>query len=113
MANSTGAGIGGNKSQPSQGGFDYWIVKFCDTTLTGLNEITNFENQFWFYPNPVQSTLTFYLSVNANITIINLLGEKIFEKNLSSGKTEMDFSFLPSGIYFIKAGFEVRKFVKE
>ncbi|MBK8847974.1 MAG: T9SS type A sorting domain-containing protein [Bacteroidetes bacterium] len=32
MANSTGAGIGGDKTQASQGLWDYWIIKFCDST---------------------------------------------------------------------------------
>lgn len=32
MANSTNGGIGGYKTQASQGVSDYWIIKFCDTT---------------------------------------------------------------------------------
>ena len=32
MANMTGSGIGGDKTQASQGGSDYWITKFCDST---------------------------------------------------------------------------------
>ena len=33
MSNVTAGGIGGDKTQPSQGSFDYWIIKFCDSTL--------------------------------------------------------------------------------
>ncbi|MBL0053995.1 MAG: T9SS type A sorting domain-containing protein [Bacteroidetes bacterium] len=32
LANYTYAGIGGDKTQASQGSWDYWIIKFCDTT---------------------------------------------------------------------------------
>ena len=32
MANYTDGGIGGYKTQSSWGSFDYWIVKFCDTS---------------------------------------------------------------------------------
>ncbi|HYV90594.1 MAG TPA: T9SS type A sorting domain-containing protein [Chitinophagales bacterium] len=32
MANSTYAGIGGDKTQQSRGGHDYWFIKFCDTS---------------------------------------------------------------------------------
>jgi len=31
MTNYTSAGIGGDKTQASQGSNDYWIIKFCDT----------------------------------------------------------------------------------
>ena len=39
MANCTTAGIGGDKTQPSwenydHGTYDYWIIKFCDTTFS-------------------------------------------------------------------------------
>jgi len=33
FANWTVAGTGGYKTQPSQGSYDYWIVKFCDTAI--------------------------------------------------------------------------------
>lgn len=32
FANSTTAGIGHYKTQTARGGYDYWLIKFCDTT---------------------------------------------------------------------------------
>lgn len=37
MANWTYAGIGGDKTQPSRGWSDYWVIKFCDTTRAVAN----------------------------------------------------------------------------
>ncbi|MEP7170800.1 MAG: T9SS type A sorting domain-containing protein, partial [Bacteroidota bacterium] len=61
-ANYTDGGIGGDKSQPSQGFYDYWIVKFCDSTET--NSTFNIQHSIFninFSPNPLttQSKLTF------------------------------------------------------
>ncbi|HYV90618.1 MAG TPA: T9SS type A sorting domain-containing protein [Chitinophagales bacterium] len=77
IANWTLAGIGGDKTQASQGNYDYWIVKFCDMTsiisfVTYDNNLcekfcTNFQDQSmninatswqWQFPggNPSSST---------------------------------------------------------
>jgi|SRR6185436_7353392 len=46
MANYTSAGIGGDKTQPSQGFDDYWITKYCDsTTTTGFPYAITIPNQ--------------------------------------------------------------------
>jgi hypothetical protein len=45
-----------------------------------------------------------------------LIGDIIFQSDFSGSsgeKAEVDVSFLSTGIYFIKAGNEVRKFVKQ
>ncbi|HKR05880.1 MAG TPA: T9SS type A sorting domain-containing protein [Bacteroidia bacterium] len=71
---------------------------------------------FNIFPNPASTNLTVILKKKENITIYNVLGETILHKKVlssSNGKEELDISSLPSGIYFIKAGNEVRKFVKE
>jgi len=36
VANWTYAGVGGYKTQPSRGGNDFWMAKFCDTTMVPL-----------------------------------------------------------------------------
>jgi len=41
FANETYAGTGGYKTQPSRGGQDYWIIKFCDSTAQAL-PVSNF-----------------------------------------------------------------------
>lgn len=118
IANCTPGGIGGDKTQPNwdtipSSSKDYWIIKFCDSTATtSINQISNSQFPISIYPNPTNSKLNLILNQNENIVITNLLGEIVLQRN-ATGKVELDISFLSSGIYFIKAGSEVRKFVKE
>ena len=48
FANYTDAGIGGDKTQTSRVGFDYWIIKFCDTTLSLIPSINLSSSQTSF-----------------------------------------------------------------
>lgn len=69
-------------------------------------------NDFVLYPNPTNSKLNLFLKNKVNIVVTNILGEIVLQRT-AAGKVELDVSFLSAGIYFIKAGDEVRKFVKE
>ncbi|HKR04324.1 MAG TPA: YCF48-related protein [Bacteroidia bacterium] len=79
---------------------------------TGINDFTFENTAFGIYPNPVNSVLYLFLKNSEKIIVTNTCGEIILQKN-GDGKVELDVSFFPAGIYFIKAGNEVRKFVKE
>lgn len=79
-------------------------------------QISNHPFSFSINPNPAESILTIALNKNKKISVINLLGEILSEKNISSvsnGKVDLDISFLSPGIYFIKVDNKVKKFVKE
>ncbi|MFI5219242.1 MAG: T9SS type A sorting domain-containing protein [Bacteroidia bacterium] len=81
--------------------------------LLGIEPI-NAGDETFIFPNLATSTININLDKKENIIIFNLLGETIMEKNFNAqGKFELDISSLPSGIYFIKAGSQVGKFVKE
>ncbi|MBK9048953.1 MAG: T9SS type A sorting domain-containing protein [Bacteroidetes bacterium] len=69
-------------------------------------------NDYVLYPNPTSSILNLFLKNEVNIIVTNMLGEIVLQKN-AEGKVELDVTSLSAGIYFIKAGNEVRKFVKE
>jgi hypothetical protein len=56
--------------------------------------------------------LNLVLNNKENIVITNLVGEIVLQKSVK-GKIELDVSFLATGIYFIRVGSEVKKFVKE
>lgn len=119
------AGMGGYKTQSSWGSSDYWIVKFCDSTLS-TNVTALYEGEkFAVYPNPFTSEISFTIQ-QQNITqvsfiIKNVLGQTVFtkqENNLNSIYTKtVDLSFLSKGIYFldiiIDGNRTVRKIVKE
>ena len=64
----------------------------------------SFDNsKFEFYPNPVKDMLS--VSYNQNIAkaeIFNLLGQRIFIKEIGTNKTELDLSNLSKGAYLLK-----------
>jgi photosystem II stability/assembly factor-like uncharacterized protein len=52
------------------------------------------------YPNP--NTGKFYVGVKGGVSIYNLFGEIIFEKNIKAVTEEIDLTSQPKGIYFVK-----------
>lgn len=123
IANTNAADTGGYKSEFSRAGdFDYWMIKFCDSTL--LSSVTDFENNpiLNIYPNPSSNKILIdcsLLSSNIEIEISDLQGRKIYhaKENLNNRiQIEIDISTLKSGVYSIcindKKLFFRNKFVK-
>ena len=81
----------------------------------GVAKISSVGSTFIIYPNPATTQLTIQSTgqpIN-EITITNLLGQKVYTRNYGTEKVQVDVSGLPAGVYFIKInGTEVRKFVK-
>jgi hypothetical protein len=118
MANYTSAGIGGDKTQPSQGFDDYWIIKFCDTTsTTTITQLSDYPNTFSIYPNPANEyvTINYHFQAGDEIRLTDVLGKLLFTTKISLPTLNFKLQTLnlSSGIYFLKAGNEVCKFVKE
>jgi len=90
------------------------LVKKYFPSATGISE-EEFNGTTSVYPNPANTTLSVVLSGNKKITVNNLLGDVVMEKISPPRKSivDLDVSSLSPGIYFIKAGSEVRKFIKE
>lgn len=68
------------------------------------------------YPNPVSSILHFNLNNNSDISIIDLLGKVALQKSISgfhNATIALDVSSLSTGIYFIRIGNRIEKFLKE
>jgi len=120
MANYTNGGVGGDKTQPSWGFVDYWIIKFCDSTLT--TGVSNFQpppSAFQVSPNPATDKIyiSFPATVSENITvkIYSITGEVIFESPLTKGATEMEVPVgdLGAGIYFLSLQTEKQVLTKK
>lgn len=93
---------------------------FTTCLSTYINEPISKTMQFTVYPNPVRYSLTlnFHKVIaphTVEISITNILCKKIQINpfQTSTGETKIDVSTLQPGIYFVKAGNETRKFVKE
>jgi len=90
---------------------------FTLTVVSNLSTVDFVKNSIVIYPNPAKNLITIKGEFNGseNITIFNLLGQKVVEKNTISNEDKIDVSSLSNGVYTIyfnnlKVG---RKFVKE
>jgi hypothetical protein len=107
---SLSAGIGGEKTQPSWGYDDYWLIKYCDSTLITENNKPVQSGDLMIYPNPTTGKLKIKnekLKLEI-VTVYNLLGETVLAVPLPTPnpplRTEIDISSLPPGVYILQAG---------
>jgi len=87
----------------------HWIEPL-DSLISGVDEANARANEFIISPNPV----TDFLSINSNIKIgkieiFSTLGLKVLE---SEYKEKIDVSGLAPGVYFVRIGGKVCKFIK-
>jgi type IX secretion system substrate protein len=126
IANSSNGSIGGYKTQSSRGRYDYWMVKFCDTTsASGINNVDLNACLISFHPNPFSSKVLISIQKQnikqAVFTIKNILGQTVFSKQKNNSTlaftTTIDLSFLSKGIYLLDVIADgertVKKIVKE
>jgi len=94
--------------------YDNFIFECADTTLTVILMTGSVKNERLtlpdIYPNP--STGKFYLELpnsataSIEIRVMDLTGRKVFkEKATTTGKTEIDLSDQPKGMYFVRVKF--------
>ena len=78
-------------------------------------QVTSYKLQV--YPNPTNGQLRIFnyeLRENTTIEIYNVMGQKLlFIESLKSTETTIDVQHLASGMYFLKVGNQVVRFVKE
>ncbi len=72
------------------------------------------------YPNPTHNKITIELSAITSITqlsIFNVNGKKVLERQLTDNETQLDISALPRGVYFVRVQdekkVEVVKMIKQ
>ena len=90
------------------GGTTGVIPNNCD--LVGTENTNNQLNRITIYPSPAQN----YISINApfeieKVEILDYLGKTILE----SKDSKIDVSSLSNGIYFVKIGHQIERFIKK
>ena len=100
-------------------GENFFIAKYkydtvCSSALT-VNTPAGPAQDITLYPNPVTSALTIASpGMIRTVTISDLLGRVIYNRQYNSLQVDVDVTGLPAGVYLAKInGVEVRKFVKE
>ncbi len=101
--------IGGDKSEPSLGTTDMWIIAVTDTLLTTSIQQQSFTQAYSIVVSPNPSKEFFTINTTAtdasqklNLTIFNSLGKEIKSiKNISSSQT-INCNGWSAGIYLLK-----------
>ena len=103
-----------------------WSIPLADTTnyidwangaSTEIIYTNSDSNNFIVYPNPVSNNL--HLSVNnikqtEKIQILDLTGEVLKQSKTSiSTESVINVENIPNGVYFVKVGNTIKKFIKE
>ena len=79
-----------------------------------LDVPSNFPKDYRIFPNPASTTVSLQLAnqQEKDITIFDILGRNILSYKLEPGElTNLDISSLPPGIYYLRAGNQMQKFV--
>jgi len=104
----TDGGVGNDKTEPSKGLYDNWLICFADTTiatLTGYEEINRKDVQFNIWPNPTNQMLYYSIANTVKIEqiqVINLLGEVVLSAENLLDNT-INVASLQAGTYIISA----------
>jgi len=91
---------------------------YSDSYITGINNTNTFRPNFFVYPNPAKNKLTIktnnFSSCHQKLTITNMVGQTVFEKNITDkGKTELDISSLSKGIYLLRIDSKTNNYCKK
>ncbi|MEH6765585.1 MAG: T9SS type A sorting domain-containing protein [Aequorivita antarctica] len=116
LAGHSNSNISGDKTENSQGLYDYWIINF--STLLGVEE-NPFINTIALYPNPANSIL-YIKNSEKNIETLSIyspLGNIVDEITVNNNSAIIDVSGLATGVYYItlKCGNDktIKKFIKK
>jgi hypothetical protein len=87
----------------------------CVAQSGGITEINGDKNELYIYPNPATANLTIETPQKSTIEIFNIQSQLIKTLAANEGKTNVDVSAFPNGVYLIKIitekGIEVKKFI--
>jgi hypothetical protein len=86
--------------------------------VTNVNESKQIESNLKIYPSPTSN----YINIEGpnevySLQILNIQGQLFHELNNIDGHQNIDISFLPSGLYFIKVNYnkvnQIIRFIKQ
>ncbi len=83
-------------------------------SVTGSTGISEFNNEFKIYPNPANTYIIIEnIKGNAeNIEVIDITGKTLWQLKIENAKLKIQVADLEGGVYFVKIGNTVRKFIK-
>ncbi|WP_456424444.1 S8 family serine peptidase [Lutibacter sp.] len=82
----------------------YGIPNF-ETVYKVFDIVKNESTEFLVFPNPAKNNINFKFPIgveNIEVNIYNLLGKKVFQKNIQKNNPTADISYLVKGIYMVQ-----------
>ncbi|WP_082050815.1 carbohydrate-binding protein [Neotamlana sedimentorum] len=73
-----------------------------DNAVTLSNQDFKLQNTVKLYPNPVGNSINIINAQGASVSMFNVLGKQVLQKNIQSNSDLINMSGLKSGIYFAK-----------
>jgi hypothetical protein len=104
-----------NPSYKTVNGFSSIVSNVASSDESGIAEISSADD-IQIYPNPGNGVFTVTLKGNVNnadIEIVNSLGQIIYTDLLNSNKQTIDISAFSKGIYFMKLNFTDHTYFKK
>ena len=59
------------------------------------------EGQIGIYPNPADDQVTIEAAAIENVTVFNMMGQKVYESSVNADKVVLNISDYQAGIYMI------------
>ena len=97
----------------------YFLTKIKDSVLvlTGIAEPVNIKSEINIYPNPGKDHIIVEPAPMGILSLFNITGQELLKEKITTEKTQINISDLPSGIYFVKVQTKdeitVKKVIKE
>jgi len=101
-------------NQDIDASMEIWLF-FSRYDIDGLLSTDDFENnQVTIYPNPTQSKINLSLNFSKEVDykLFSPLGKQLMTGTITSSNEEIDISYLPSNIYFLRVGSKIFKVLK-
>lgn len=85
------------ESQPAvtaDGEADYVMVEVTSIIENSIGAVV--------YPNPTRGNLNINAEGMTNVSLYNMMGQKVFEQDIESDEYELDMTSMPNGVYMLK-----------
>jgi hypothetical protein len=108
--------ISGDKTENSQGDYDYWVLKLDNILSIKENPCSS---AITLYPNPTKNTLQLNTQDKTidQINIYTVTGSKVLQLDVDTISPSIDVSSLALGVYYVQLysgkNVALKKFVKE
>lgn len=83
---------------------NYYITSRSSADISLINAVSKFEeNRINVYPNPAKNNVNVALDGTYDITVMSILGQRVYTQNNASGLVHIDCSLLGKGVFFVQA----------